>query len=82
MEEKKLRCKMSTFKTDMTFNEWVRAYGVGSQYVEPTRYFTGMRNLSIDTKMELINFKPKETQDRSILSGIKESLKQIIYKNK
>lgn len=80
MEEKKLKCKMSTFKTDMSFNEWVRAYGVGSQYVEPTRYFTGMRSLNIDTRMELLNLKTTQTENRSILSGIKQSIVDIIYK--
>ena len=80
MEQKKLRCKMSTFQTDMSFNEWVRAYGVGSQYVEPTRYFTGMRNINMDTKMELLSLNSPQTENRTILSGIKKSIVDIIYK--
>ena len=83
MEEKKLRCKMSTFQTDMTFNEWVQAYGVGSQYIEPTKYYQGNANsirITMDTKMEFIDFKTTQTENRSILSGIKKSLVDIIYK--
>lgn len=80
MEQKKLKCKMSTFQTDMSFNEWVRAYGVSSHYIEPTRYFTGMRNLNIDTKMELLNLNSPQKENRSILSGIKKSIVDIIYK--
>lgn len=40
-EEKKLRVKLSTFQTDLTFNEWVEKYGVSSGYAEPTKYFQG-----------------------------------------
>jgi hypothetical protein len=40
-QEKKLKCKMSTFKTDLTFNEWVQKYNVSYGYVEPTKYFQG-----------------------------------------
>lgn len=83
MEEKKLKCKMSTFQTDMSFNEWVRAYGVSSQYIEPTKYYQGNANsirITMDTKMEYMNFKTTRTADRSILSGIKQSIVDIIYK--
>ena len=83
MQKNKLRCKMSTFQTDMTFNEWVKEYGVSSQYVEPTKYYQGNANsfkISMDTKMEFINFKTTQTADRSILSGIKQSIVDIIYK--
>jgi uncharacterized membrane protein affecting hemolysin expression len=83
MEEKKLKCKMSTFQTDMSFNEWVRAYGVSSQYIEPTKYYQGNAGsirITMDTKMEYMNFKTTQTADRSILSGIKQSIVDIIYK--
>lgn len=83
MQKNKLRCKMSTFQTDMTFNEWVKEYGVSSQYVEPTKYYQGNANsfrITMDTKMEFINFKTTQTADRSILSGIKQSIVDIIYK--
>ena len=83
MEEKKLKCKMSTFQTDMSFNEWVRAYGVSSQYIEPTKYYQGNAGsvrITMDTKMEYMNFKTTQKADRSILSGIKQSIVDIIYK--
>ena len=40
-QENKLRVKLSTFQTDLSFNEWVKRYKVGSGYVEPTKYFQG-----------------------------------------
>ena len=83
MVENKLKCKMSTFKTDMSFNEWVREYGVSSQYVEPTKYYQGNANsirITMDTKMEYMNFKTTQKADQSILSGIKKSIVDIIYK--
>jgi uncharacterized membrane protein affecting hemolysin expression len=83
MEEKKLKCKMSTFQTDMSFNEWVRAYRVSSQYIEPTKYYQGNAGsvrITMDTKMEYMNFKTTQTADQSILSGIKDSILDIIYK--
>ena len=32
---------MSTFQTDLTFNEWVQKYKVSHGYIEPTKYFQG-----------------------------------------
>ena len=46
--EKKLNCKMSTFKPTMTYNEWTKHFNVGGGYVEPTKYFQG--NPSWNTK--------------------------------
>jgi hypothetical protein len=40
-QEKKLRCKMSTFQTELSFNEWVQKYNVSHGYIEPTKYFQG-----------------------------------------
>lgn len=83
MEENKLRCKMSTFKTDLSFNEWVEKYNVSSNYIEPTKYYQGNAGsirITMDTKMEFINFKTTQTADQSILSGIKKSIVDIIYK--
>jgi hypothetical protein len=39
IQEKKLRCKMSTFKTDLSFNQWVEKYKVSHGYIEPTKYY-------------------------------------------
>lgn len=41
MQEQKLRCKMSTFQTDLSYNEWVSKYNVSSRHYEPTKYFQG-----------------------------------------
>jgi hypothetical protein len=40
-QENKLRVKLSTFKSDLSFNEWVEKYNVGRYYNEPTKYFQG-----------------------------------------
>lgn len=83
MEENKLKCKVSLFKTDMSFNEWVKEYNVSSQYVEPTKYYqgnVGSPKITLDTRLELPTFKMTGTADRSILSGIKKSILDIIYK--
>ena len=40
-EEKKLRVKLSTFQTDLSFNEWVEKYNVSRDYIEPTKYYQG-----------------------------------------
>lgn len=40
-QERKLKCKMSTFQTPLTFNEWAEMFKVGSLYKEPTQYFQG-----------------------------------------
>ena len=39
--EKKLKVKYSTFKTDLSFNEWVKEVNFGKYYNEPTPYFQG-----------------------------------------
>jgi hypothetical protein len=59
-EENKLKCKMSSFSSPLTFNEWAEMFKVGSMYKEPTPYFQGNRKLC-EVKEEtpyqaLINF--------------------------
>jgi len=39
--EKKLKVKYSQFKTDLSFNEWVKEVNFGRDYVTPTPYFQG-----------------------------------------
>jgi hypothetical protein len=39
--EKKLKVKYSTFKTDLSFNDWVKEVNFGKYYTEPTPYFQG-----------------------------------------
>jgi hypothetical protein len=55
IQEKKLRCKMSDFKTPLTFNEWVEKYKVSHQYIEPTKYFQNNPSCGIT------DYAPKET---------------------
>lgn len=54
-QEKKLRCKMSTFQTDLSFNEWVQKYRVSHGYIEPTKYFQGNASCGITPEV------PKES---------------------
>lgn len=37
--ERKLKVKLSTFQTPLSFNEWVMKYNVSRDYVEPTPFF-------------------------------------------
>lgn len=37
--QSKLRVKLSTFQTDLSFNEWVEKYKVSQGYIEPTKYY-------------------------------------------
>ena len=37
--ERKLKVKLSTFQTPLTFNEWVTKYNVSKDYVQPTPFF-------------------------------------------
>ena len=72
MEEKKLKCKMSTFKTELSFNEWVEKYNVSSDYIEPTKYYQGNAGsvrISMDTKMEFITSKKSSADQKSNLFG-------------
>ena len=39
--EKKLKVKYSQFKTDLSFNEWVKEVNFGRDYTPPTPYFQG-----------------------------------------
>jgi hypothetical protein len=39
--EKKLKCRTSEFKSDITFNEWVVMFNVSRDYIQPTPYFQG-----------------------------------------
>lgn len=39
-----LRVKVSTFQTDLTFNEWARKFNVGMHYQEPPQLYQGNPN--------------------------------------
>jgi hypothetical protein len=72
--EKKLRVKMSTFQTTLTFNEWVDKYNVSRGYIEPTKYFqgnAGSPRITMDTKMDFIpDRKSPEGNKRNLLGKI------------
>jgi hypothetical protein len=72
--EKKLRVKMSTFQTSLTFNEWVDKYNVSSGYIEPTKYFqgnAGSRRMTMDTRLELqLQQNPSEEKKRNLLGKL------------
>lgn len=54
--ERKLKVKLSTFQTSLTFNEWVEKYNVSSGYIEPTKYYqgnAGSPRITMDTKFEM-----------------------------
>jgi hypothetical protein len=73
--EKKLKVKLSTFQTPLSFNEWVMKYKVSSQYVEPTRYFTGHLGSTMNTRYE---FLPEVNQDEENITGILDKIKTKI----
>jgi hypothetical protein len=73
--EKKLKVKLSTFQTPLSFNEWVTRYKVSSQYVEPTQYFTGHLGNTINTRYE---FLPEVSQGENKITGILNNLKAKI----
>lgn len=55
-QETKLKCKMSTFKTDLSFNEWVQKYKVSHGYIEPTKYFQNNAGCGITPEMPKDSF--------------------------
>lgn len=63
--EKKLKVKYSTFKTDLSFNEWVKEINFGRDYTPPTPYFQGNVTRtptlfqSVDELFPKISFKDK-----------------------
>lgn len=68
-QEKKLRCKMSTFQTDLSFNEWVAKYNVSNRYIEPTKYFQGNASSG---------FTPLDEKKEPIFKRIGESFGNLI----
>ena len=65
--ERKLKVKLSTFQTSLTFNEWVEKYNVSSGYIEPTKYYqgnAGSPRITMDTKFEMRLSKPDPIANR------------------
>lgn len=74
--EKKLKVKLSTFKTDLTYNEWCERYNVSGNYVAPTPYYTGNCRNTMDTRYEFdLHF---DRRDGSKFTGILNKLKTKI----
>jgi hypothetical protein len=69
MQENKLRCKMSTFQTDLSYNEWVTKYNVSSRHYEPTKYFQGNPSSG---------FLPLDERSEPIFKRIGESLAKLV----
>ena len=73
--EKKLKVKYSTFKTDLSLNEWAREVKFGRDYVPPTNYYQGnvVREpglfQSVDSLFPKVSFKDK------IINKFKSKLK-------
>lgn len=74
--EKKLRVKYSTFKTDLSLNDWAKEVNFGRLYTPPTPYFQGNVNRhpslfqSVDDLFPQVSFKDK------ILNKFKSKLKK------
>ena len=49
--EKKLKVRYSKFKTNLSFNDWVKEVNFGRYYTEPTPYFQG--NVTINKSSTL-----------------------------
>ena len=87
-EQKRLRVRLSTFQTNLSFNEWVEKYNVSSGYIEPTRYFqgnAGSRQITMDTKLEFRNHLPQEERSgfiTGVLNIIKSKLKNTRWAEK
>ena len=77
--EKKLKVTTSKFKNPLTFNEWVEKYKVSSQYVEPTKYFTGNFKNTMDTRYEFDSHFDSQDGDKftGILNKIKTKIKWV-----
>lgn len=82
-EQKKLRVKLSTFQTTLTFNEWVEKYNVSSGYIEPTRYFqgnAGSRQMTMDTRLEIRNFSSPQETETGFITGVLNIIKSKLKK--
>ena len=75
--EKKLKVKLSTFQTPLTFNEWAKEYKVSSMYTETTPYYTGnLTDLDWDARANLFSSVDKLLPRISLLEFIKQKLKR------
>jgi hypothetical protein len=76
--EKKLKVKYSTFKTDLSFNDWVKEVNFGKYYTEPTPYFQGnvTRRETSTLYQSVDDLFPKVSFKDKIIKKFKIKLKQ------
>jgi hypothetical protein len=76
--EKKLKVKYSTFKTDLSFNDWVKEVNFGKYYTEPTPYFQGnvTRRETSTLYQSVEDLFPKVSFKDKIIKKFKIKLKQ------
>jgi hypothetical protein len=76
--EKKLKVKYSTFKSDLSFNDWVKEVNFGKYYTEPTPYFQGnvTRSESSTLYQSVEDLFPKVSFKDKIINKFKIKLKQ------
>jgi hypothetical protein len=73
--ERKLKVKLSTFQTPLTFNEWVLKYNVSRDYVEPTPYFQGNPSTGYETLIQKDVPDPLATRIGRVCASIVTSIK-------
>ena len=76
--EKKLKVKYSTFKSDLSFNDWVKEVNFGKYYTEPTPYFQGnvTRRETSTLYQSVEDLFPKVSFKDKIIKKFKIKLKQ------
>jgi hypothetical protein len=70
--EKKLKVKYSTFQTNLSYNEWVKEFKFGRDYVPPTKYFEGNIHREPGLYQSLEGLFPKVSFKQFILNKFKK----------
>ena len=73
--EKKLKVRYSKFKTNLSFNDWVKEVNFGRYYTEPTPYFEGNVTREPDLFQSLDSLYPQVSFKDKILNKFKIKLK-------
>lgn len=73
--EKKLKVKYSTFKTNLSFNDWVREVNFGRDYNEPTKYYQGNISRQPHLFQSLDDLTPKISFKDKIINKFKNKIK-------
>jgi hypothetical protein len=75
--EKKLRVKYSDFKTNLTYNEWVKEYKFGRDYVPPTPYYQGNTQWNASTFQSIEDMFPRISFGRKLINKLKKQSKWL-----